>query len=65
MLDCIKGQLLRRSKSEESNMKINILLCGDDNFFAETCGCIACQPLPKGAVANIIKYSCPTAITDR
>lgn len=33
MLDCIKGQLLRRSKSEESDMKINILLCDDDNFF--------------------------------
>ena len=37
-----EGQLLRRSKGEDANMKkINILICDDDKDFLRRCSCPA------------------------
>lgn len=67
MLRCIEeGRLLKRSKSEESDMIINILLCDDDKTFLQRLAdVITSQPLPKGISANVIKCSNPTSITER
>lgn len=57
MLRCIEeGRLLKRSKSEESDMIINILLCDDDKTFLQRLAdVITSQPLPRGISANVIK----------
>lgn len=62
-----EGQLLRRSKGEDANMKkINILLCDDDkNFLRRLADTVTKQPLPKGTSANVTMSSHPAALTDR
>lgn len=66
MLDFINGRLLRRCKGAESDMRINILLCDDDKLFLQRLAdVITRQPLPEEISANIVKNSCPAAITDR
>lgn len=62
-----EGQLLRRSKGEDANMKkINILLCDDDkDFLRRLADTVTKQPLPKGTSANVTMSSHPATLTDR
>lgn len=61
-----EGQLLRRSKGEDANMKkINILLCDDDkDFLRRLADTVTKQPLPKGTSANVTMSSHPATLTD-
>lgn len=51
-----EGQLLRRSKGEDANMKkINILLCDDDkDFLRRLADTVTKQPLPRANLSTVL-----------
>lgn len=61
-----EGRLLRRSRREESSMRVQILLCDDDKAFLERLTKeITSQPLPRGIQVDITRYTRPTDLSDR
>lgn len=65
MFDCEEERLLRRIKSEDYKVKLNILLCDDDVIFLQKLAdTVSSQPLPLGLSTHIVKVSDSTKITD-
>lgn len=66
MLNFKDGRLLRRSKSEDEKMIINILLCDDNQeFLQKLADMVAQQPLPKGEKVSIFQTTHAGDLTDR
>lgn len=66
MSDDKEGRLLRRIKSEDADMKVNILLCDDDKaFLKKLVDIVTSQPLPQGISAHITMSSDSAGITDQ
>lgn len=61
-----EGKLLRRSNGEDSRMKINILICDDDELFLQKLSeAITRQLLPKDIMAVVTTTAHPVTLTDR
>lgn len=66
MIECKKGNLLQRNKRRSMNMKINVLLCDDDEISLQRLiGAITKTPLPSGFSISITTNTHSASLSDR